>query len=520
MRAPARHPKPALPPARVPAAWSAAVGAVFGALYLVLAPPVTGPKDCSEFTLVLAFGGAAHPTGYPLFVILGRVFVTALHALGATWAYAANAWSAVGGGVAMGLYHALAARLVPPGARPGRFGRFALALVPAALFGINPVWTLDAILVEVYTWHLAWVCGTCLFAVATVRAFAARGSPWDARRLAATAVGWGLLCGLGMAHHATAALVILALTVTLAIAGARAGVTRPWVLALAVGAALVPLTSYAFVAWRAFHPALFQWPTLEPSWRSVVVHLLGESYRDLLGHFAPTAVQAALLRAWAYPVLFPALLALIVAVARARGTERTILGGVLAAAALQTLYAFNYGVLDPSSYFQPAMAAGLLAIPAFGARIAASRRAAPIAALIAGVIVAVLGAQELRVTDGTRIGTLIVDRRARALWASLPRGPCVVFWRHDLAMKLRTYQLLEGSRPDVYVQNPDALTWRLPRREFEQRFGFDPLGGLAPLTAAKVATIPANVNRQTRLPVVVFDLEGSTLHLLEKVGSP
>ena len=46
--------------------WSVLVGALFGALDLALAPPVSGPKDAAEFTLVLAFGGVAHPTGYPL----------------------------------------------------------------------------------------------------------------------------------------------------------------------------------------------------------------------------------------------------------------------------------------------------------------------------------------------------------------------------------------------------------------------------------------------------------------------
>jgi len=60
----------------------------------------------------------------------------------------------------------------------------------------------------------------------------------------------------------------------------------------------------------------------------------------------------------------------------------------------------------------------------------------------------------------------------------------------------------------------------LPRAGFERRFGFDPLAGLAPLNAAKVATIPENVNRRTRLPVIVLDLEGITLHTLEKATSP
>ena len=65
---------------------SALVGGLFGALYLVLAPPVTGPKDAAEFTVVLATGGAAHPTGYPLYVMVGHLFVVALHAAGASWA--------------------------------------------------------------------------------------------------------------------------------------------------------------------------------------------------------------------------------------------------------------------------------------------------------------------------------------------------------------------------------------------------------------------------------------------------
>src|SRR6516162_1282939 len=113
---PARRAAPAVTLAPL---WSVLVGALFGALDLALAPPVSGPKDAAEFTLVLAFGGVAHPTGYPLYVLLGHPFVQALHAAGASWAYAANAWSAVGGGVAAGLLHALAARLVPPRAAPG-----------------------------------------------------------------------------------------------------------------------------------------------------------------------------------------------------------------------------------------------------------------------------------------------------------------------------------------------------------------------------------------------------------------
>src|SRR5262249_56008529 len=98
---------------------SAGLGAAFFVIYLLLAPAVPGDKDSGEFTLVLATNGVAHPTGYPLFTILGHGFVRIAHALGASWAYAANAWSALGGGVAMALFPAPPVRLPrTPAVRP------------------------------------------------------------------------------------------------------------------------------------------------------------------------------------------------------------------------------------------------------------------------------------------------------------------------------------------------------------------------------------------------------------------
>src|SRR5262245_39815834 len=100
-------------PQRVPALASAGVGAAFFALYLALLPRGYGDGDASELTLVLALGGVAHPPGYPLYVLVGHAWVQRLHACGVGWATAANAFSALGAGVALGLLHALAARLAP-----------------------------------------------------------------------------------------------------------------------------------------------------------------------------------------------------------------------------------------------------------------------------------------------------------------------------------------------------------------------------------------------------------------------
>src|SRR5678816_1654196 len=114
-----RHKAPAAVAPRLSNLDSVLVGIAALVVYLLFAPPVSGDKDASEFTLVLATGGVAHPTGYPLYTLIGYVFVHALHAIGASWSYAANAWSAVGGALAIGFLHALSARLIPAGVTNG-----------------------------------------------------------------------------------------------------------------------------------------------------------------------------------------------------------------------------------------------------------------------------------------------------------------------------------------------------------------------------------------------------------------
>lgn len=507
---PRRAPSPTVagPAQTVPALWSVAVGILFGALYVALAAPVWGGKDAGEFALVLAVGGAAHPTGYPLFTLAGHAFVILLHRFGVSWPYAANLWSAVGAAVAMALFHALGARIVPPAAAAGRLGRATLALIATAIVGFDPAWLLDAMLAEVYSWHLAWVCVAGLVALASIRAMAAGESstPWTPRRLAAAAAGWGLVCGVGLAHHVTALLFIVPLSVAIALAAARGRLWRAWLPAVAIVAALVPLASYAFIVHRAYHPAAFQWPVLQPSLPSVVAHVTGAEYRDLLGRWAPNEVQRDLFRRAIYPVLFPALAALMVAAVRARaGAERLALGALVAAAVFQTAYGFSYGVSDPSSYFEPSLAVGLLAVPLLGSALLRRPRQLPAAGVLAGAGVIALGMAWLPFGFAVRQGAVILERQVRQQWRSLPDDGAIVLWRHDMVPVLRGYQLLEGEKPGLYVQDPYALTYPGPRGAFATRFGFDPLEGLSPITAAKLALIPETINRQTALPVFLFD---------------
>ncbi|MBI5711281.1 MAG: DUF2723 domain-containing protein [Candidatus Eisenbacteria bacterium] len=526
--------------ARVPLAWSAAVALVALVVYLVQTPAVSGDKDSSEFTLVLALNGVAHPTGYPLYTLFGHQFVLLVHALGASWAYASNAWGAVGGALAMFFLHRLALALVPASAPLARRSRFLLGLLPVALLAFDPIWTIETTLAEVYSWHVAWVLGSSLFFVNSVRALAAGGT-WPARRLYARAAAWGLLCGIGGAHHATAIFVAVPLSLALFIvllARQRPGFGRALGLGLAVlGAALVPLASYLIILWRASHPAQIQWTALTPGLQGLIVHVSGRQYAHNLGRFAPSLEQIRFLRWYVWPLLVPGLVLLAAAAVTARGLAERVLSWTLCAAALAGgAYAFDYGVGDPSSYFLYPMALGLAAGAPVGASLLAGgatvRRAALAAGALVGLAAAVLWVPWLRV-GSQRVGLYVsFDRFVHEMWTSIPMDTAIVFWTNDMYYKLQEYQMLGHERPGIYVTHALSLYTPGTRRRFQDRFGFDPTEGIVlkarfplgpgawdSLTRQAVARAEGAVNAGTRYPVIHFDPEVPTVRLLRKPGA-
>jgi hypothetical protein len=498
---------------------SLAVGAVALAFYLWLAPAVSGDRDSSEFTLVLALGGIAHPTGYVLYGLLGHAFVVAAHALGATWAFASNAWSALGGAFAMAFLYALGSRL----ARGGR----ALPLLPVALLLLNPAWTQVTTLAEVYSWHLAWVLAlaACAFAWG---AGEGRGSP------TAPAV-WGLLCGLGLAHHATAVLVVIPMTVALWRARGFSLRELAW-----FGAALaaVPLASLALLRVHLFHPSPADWPALESSWASAWAHMTGAQYQGAFGRFAPEPMDRALIERCVFPFLFPGLLALAAGwLVTRRSRERTLLAGLLVAAVAQTAFAFGYGVEDPSSYFLPALALGLVGVVPVVAAAAASGRNA-LAGARAGVVALAIVAVALmpgwlhaaRETRDTLVG---LDRFVHEQWERIPVERGLVLWARDMYQRLREYQLLDGEKPGLEVWNPWLFTNPAVRRRFAAEHGFDPVGdlsisredlmappGQAPGADGFLVAVIQRINVLTPLPVVLFEPEVPRVTVLGKRETP
>lgn len=510
--APAAHPDPSAP---VPAWPSIVAGAAALALYLAWCPGVPGDKDSPEFAVVLATLGLAHPTGYPLYTLLGHAFVSAAHAAGASWAFAANAWSAAGGALAMGLLHALGSRLLVAAGVPAR-SAWPLALLPVAAFAPNPAWTTEATVAEVNSWHLAWAMAATLFAVSALR----RGPALPARALVTGAALWGALCGAGLAHHRTSVWVIAPLTLAIL---ARLRPARPAVWLAAVAGSLVPLASYGYVAWRGAHPAAAQWPAFEAGGAALWEFVSGAGYAHYLGRFAPAESQRALLSVYVFPWLAPALLAALAWPFAPGPAPRALRAGVAAVVLVQAAYAFLYGVPDPVSYFLPPLALALATVPALLAGFAPVRRAAvPLAAAaVLGLLVVGWSWPRTAAARSAAYGEL--ERYSRAMWASIRHERGFVLWEDDMWYRLAGYQLLAREKPGLVVLNPVLLKHPRARRTFAARHGFDPLGDL-PAAATAVpgtgeeldplrAALLESLDR-TGLPVVVVLPQESSVRQL------
>lgn len=166
------------------------------ALYVrTLAPSVVALFDDSlEFQLVCYQLGIAHPTGYPLYTLLGKLFT--FLPVGDV-AYRVNLLSAVAGGCTWPFLFAVGRAL---GLR--RVG----AVAGAVALGLSPVFWSQATVAEVYALHSLFVA---LILWLAVRWGQAR-DPWAARR-GLWALAFAL--GLSLAHHRMTLLLLPALVV-------------------------------------------------------------------------------------------------------------------------------------------------------------------------------------------------------------------------------------------------------------------------------------------------------------------
>jgi hypothetical protein len=199
-----------------------------------LAPTVvTVFDDSPEFQLVCHLLGVAHPTGYPLYTLLGKLFTLLPPG---NIAYRVNLMSAVFAALTAGVLALLVRELT---------GRPLAGVLAALALAVSPIFWSQATIAEVYPLHL-FLLVVILWLLARWDGAGAAGNRWLIA-LAAT-------CGLGLTHHRMVLLFApgIALALYLAWRGwpasegsrRRAGWPAWWRLALA---GLLPLGLYLYI---------------------------------------------------------------------------------------------------------------------------------------------------------------------------------------------------------------------------------------------------------------------------------
>ncbi|HEX9924023.1 MAG TPA: DUF2723 domain-containing protein, partial [Anaerolineae bacterium] len=321
-----------------------------------LAPSVVTLFDDSlEFQLVTYRLGIAHPTGYPLYTILGKLFT--FLPVGDV-AYRVNLMSAVFGAAAVALVYNLIIQVAAP--RRARLGgqlRLPSSIqvvglswpihlggvIGAVLFAVSPVFWQQATIAEVYSLNTFFVALILLLAL-TLPVVTPEAKQRHLLWLA-------FVTGLSLTHHRTMLLLLPALALYLYLTEPTFIFKRKTLL-LSVLLGLAPLLFYLYLPWRGHIGSLdgtYQ-NTWTGFWRQVSASGYGTFIFDNpFGNERPAVYYWELFENQFYSMM-PGFIGLFYLLWRGRRRNLVLTGG-----AFLTYAAFNlfYNVSDIDVFFSP-----------------------------------------------------------------------------------------------------------------------------------------------------------------------
>ena len=424
------------------------IGIASLALYVALACPSFVDGDSTEMATLGAVGGAAHPSGYPAFVLWLRAM---------SWLPGSSA--AHTAALATALLGAATAWIVYLACRAWGARALAAAIV-AGLYATSPLALRYATEAEVFT-------GNQLVCAAILWLAAARGPLRGTARI----VALGLIAGLGMANHLTCVLVA-----PLGLLGVVRGLRESRLplaggVLLAVGALAVGLTPYLYLFVAPDNAA--SWSAVR-SWSALVAHVLREDYGGP-GAFSPHAGAVdvganlgafvrTLGRAWWWLPLAVGVGWLGVRCARSTAATMDrepragwwllaasfVVAGPLLAARFDIepvglgLYVCRRFHMLPLLLLAPAIAGGLDAVLA---RI--PQRLVSLAWVVA--VAAVLASALRALPEVAAVHSPAVEVGVRNMLAAAPPAAVLIVTDEELGFGVAYLQLTEGQRADVTV---------------------------------------------------------------------
>ncbi len=421
-----------------PASAALAAGLISFGIYLYTLAPTVLADDSPELVSAAHVLGICHPTGYPLYLLLAKLFDLLPFA---TPPIRIGLFSAVCAAAAAGAIAWAAAKLAD--SAPAGL----LAGLVAALNGA--VWT-NAAQPEVYALNALIIA----LAIAVFVRWTVTGKPREVVWLA-------LLAGLGLAHHRTA----LFFTAPLLLTAAIAQRPRRLLMAKAAIAALAPLLFYLYLPIRsAAHPAVMRSDLTQ--WEAVVPYLMARDYYAVHAFARPLpeaialAVTAA--RDLAAQLTYGGLALAAVGLVALWRRRRLVVVPLMVGVVLLSLWNLSYSALDIMEFFAPcALAVGLWAGVGLAAVVEAvqrslGRRARWAGPALAAAALALIPANLVQRNweMGSHRGEWVDYDRTQAMLSQIePDGILMTTVAGDYFISMYM-QVVEGVRRDITLASP------------------------------------------------------------------
>lgn len=459
---------------------SAGVGFGVGLVAALCRAPGVLFADAGEFLTAITTKGVAHPPGFPLYLVLGGIFMSLAKPLAADPASRLNLLSALCDGAAAGLATAAAAFLLArSGASIAARARLVLAAAAGLVFGFGPTLFDFSLGIEVYALHAVFLAGALL---ASSAAGGANGPVRERLTILA-----GLFVGGGLAvHHATMIVILPGLAALLfGDDGRRSRLKRT---ALFGAATLPGLLTYAALPLRAARSPVFNWGDVVTA-RRFFEHVSAKIYQVNL-ESSTSSVWSHFGRFWdAYreelslPGIALAALGAVLFLKRARGV---VLGLVLAIAG-DVAFAVRYEIAeDQAAYYIPTFLAtsALAALGAAGLTGIVARRRRAAGAIVLSALAtggAALAAANARSRASRRHDGRAPEAAAN-VFASLPEGAVALTPEWNLYAPVLAAQEVLRTREDLLIVDVlllrrgwylDTFARRHPDRLAEVRAEFD-----------------------------------------------
>jgi hypothetical protein len=438
-----------------PIVWGAGVALISLVVYALTMSPTVGFIDSGELATVATTLGIAHPTGYPLFTMLG--WIAAHIPLGSEEIVRLNAMAAAFTACAVFLLFLVAFRLVSHVARKvqgqKRVDGFLVLSASAggtAMLAFSTTFWSQAVAVEVYSLHLLMI-GAILLVYLRAREERVPGL-WYAV---------AFLAGLSFSNHMTTVLLMPGL-LTLYFMEGPSGTARWGLLARSTIFFILGLTPYLYLPLRTMRSPVMDWGN--PSTLSkLLAHMSGRQYSVWIFSSTEVAVRQFSYFLSSVPgefVVIGLVFAVIGIVALWRAHRTTAIGTVVMFVSC-IAYAVNYDIHDIDSYFLLAFvciglwgACGLFVVGEWlGSFGGWGKMWAPAIVIVLGLVPAFVHFREVDESHD-----YLVEDYTRNMFSSLKPGAVILSYQWDYWVSAsHYYQLVRGERMDIAVIDKELL---------------------------------------------------------------